>query len=241
MQPPQGTPSDLPESPLDFAQRNQLPFNDISYVSRALTHRSYMNENTDAVEDNERLEFLGDAVLDFLVAAWLYNRFPEMKEGVLTSYRSALVGAPQLAAFGRQWDVGRAMRLGRGEDEGGGRKRERLLCSTFEAIIGALYLDAGLETVRSVIHPMLAPAMDQIVIQRNDQDPKSRLQEWSQSHGLGIPHYRQVSVSGPDHDRIFEFEVTINGKIYGHGTGSSKHIASKDAARNALIGLGLDE
>ena len=238
MQPTQDNPV---ESPLDFARRNTLPFRDISYVSRALTHRSYMNENTDAVEDNERLEFLGDAVLDFLVAAWLYNRFPEMKEGVLTSYRSALVGAPQLAAFGRQWDVGVAMRLGRGEDEGGGRKRERLLCSTYEAIIGALFLDSGLDTVKNIVYPMLEPAMDQIVAQNNDQDPKSRLQEWSQSQGLGIPHYRQVSVSGPDHDRIFEFEVVINGKVYGRGTGSSKHAASKDAARNALVTLGLDE
>ncbi|GAB4581198.1 MAG: ribonuclease III [Anaerolineales bacterium] len=237
MQPTQGS---LSESPQDFAQRNQLTFRDISYLSRALTHRSYMNENNDAMEDNERLEFLGDAVLDFLVAAWLYNRFPEMKEGVLTSYRSALVGAPQLAAFGRMWDVGRAMRLGRGEDEGGGRKRERLLCSTFEAIIGALYLDSGLETVKNIVYPMLEPAMNQIVADNNDQDPKSRLQEWSQSHGLGIPHYRQISVSGPDHDRIFEFEVTINGNGYGRGTGTSKHAASKDAARNALISLGLD-
>jgi ribonuclease-3 len=237
MLPSQGS---ISESPADFAQRNNLPFRDISYLSRALTHRSYLNENTDAIEDNERLEYLGDAVLDFLVAAWLYNRFPEMAEGDLTSFRAALVGTPQLAVFGRQWDVGSALRLGRGEDDGGGRKRERLLCSTFEAIIGALYLDAGMDVVISVIHPMLGPAVDQIVAKRQDQDPKSRLQEWSQSHGLGVPHYRQVSVSGPDHDRIFEFEVTINGVVYGRGTGSSKHAASKDAARNSLIGLGLD-
>ncbi|MCB9135598.1 MAG: ribonuclease III [Anaerolineales bacterium] len=237
MEPAQGYPV---ESPANFAHRNNLPFKDISYLSRALTHRSYMNENTDAVEDNERLEFLGDAVLDFLVAAWLYNRYPEMNEGVLTSYRSALVGGPQLAAFGHQWNVGGAMRLGRGEDEGGGRKRERLVSSTYEAIIGALYLDAGLDVVKTIVYPMLEPAIEQIVAKNNDQDPKSRLQEWSQSHGMGIPHYRQVSVSGPDHDRKFEFEVTINGQVYGRGTGSSKHAASKDAARNALISLGLE-
>lgn len=241
MQSSQGNPVEPPESPIEFARRNVLPFRDISYLSRALTHRSYLNENNDAIEDNERLEFLGDAVLDFLVAAWLYNRFPEMKEGVLTSYRSALVGAPQLAAFGRQWNVGGAMRLGRGEDDGGGRKRERLLCSTFEAIVGALFMDSGLDAVKKAIFPLLEPAMDQIVVQHNDQDPKSRLQEWSQSQGMGIPHYRQVSVGGPDHDRTFEFEVTINGNPYGRGTGSSKHLASKDAARNALLALGLDE
>jgi ribonuclease III len=237
MQPSQGSNQ---ESPSELAQRIGLPFKDISYLARALTHRSYMNENTDAMEDNERLEYLGDAVLDFLVAAWLYNRFPEMAEGDLTSFRAALVGTPQLATFGRQWGVGAAMRLGRGEDEGGGRKRERLVCGTFEAIIGALYLDSGLETVIALVHPLLSPAVDQIVAKRHDQDPKSRLQEWSQSHSLGVPHYLQVSISGPDHDRIFEFEVTINGKTYGRGTGSSKHAASKDAARNALIDLGLD-
>jgi ribonuclease-3 len=228
------------ETPSEFAQRNGLPFRDISYLARALTHRSYMNENTDAMEDNERLEFLGDAVLDFLVAAWLYNRFPEMAEGDLTSFRSALVGTPQLAAFGRQWDVGKAMRLGRGEDDGGGRKRDRLLCGTFEAIIGALYLDSELDSVIKLVHPLLGPAVDQILLKRQDQDPKSRLQEWSQSQGFGVPHYRQVSISGPDHDRTFEFEAIINGKPYSRGTGSSKHAASKDAARNTLIDLGLD-
>ncbi len=237
MQPSQGSPF---ESPAEFAKRNSLPFKDISLLSRGLTHRSYLNENTDAIEDNERLEYLGDAVLDFLVAAWLYNRFPEMPEGDLTSFRAALVGTPQLAVFARQWGVGQAMRLGRGEDDGGGRKRDRLLCGTFEAIIGALYLDSGLEAVIALVHPILGPAVDQIVAKRQDQDPKSRLQEWSQSHGLGVPHYHQVSVSGPDHDRTFEFEVTINGTAYGRGPGSSKHVASKAAARNSLIELGLD-
>jgi ribonuclease-3 len=227
------------ETPSEFAKRAQLPFKGISYLSRALTHRSYMNENTDGVEDNERLEFLGDAILDFLVGAWLYNRYPEMPEGDLTRLRSALVGTPQLAAFARQLGVGSAMRLGRGEDDGGGRTRDSLLCGTFEAIIGALYLDAGLDTVINFVHPMLGPAVEQIVTKGKDHDPKSRLQEWSQSHGLGVPHYRQVSISGPDHDRIFEFEVSINGEVYGRGTGTSKQFASKEAANNALSSLGM--
>jgi len=242
MQPSQGMTMSTSalETPAELAQRLDLPFKDISYLARALTHRSYMNENTDAVEDNERLEFLGDAVLDFLVAAWLYNRYPEMAEGELTSLRAALVGTPQLAAFARQLGVGLAMRLGRGEDDGGGRQRERLLCGTFEAIIAALYLDSGINMVIAFVHPMLGTAVDRIMPGRQDQDPKSRLQEWSQSHGLGVPHYRQVSISGPDHDRTFEFEVIINGEAYGRGTGSSKHTASKEAARNTLIAKGLD-
>jgi len=228
------------EPPDEFAQRVGLPFKNISYLSRALTHRSYLNENTDAIEDNERLEFLGDAVLDFLVGAWLYNRYPEMAEGDLTRMRSALVGTPQLAAFARQLGVGSAMRLGHGEDDGGGRRRDTLLCATFEAIIGALYLDAGLQEVIAFMYPILETAVIQIMTKRQDQDPKSRLQEWSQSQGLGVPHYHQVSVSGPDHERTFEFEVSINGEPYGRGTGTSKHAASKAASRNALIELGLE-
>jgi ribonuclease-3 len=227
--------------PAELAQQLDLPFKNISLLSRALTHRSYMNENTDAIEDNERLEFLGDAVLDFLVAAWLYHRYPEMAEGDLTRLRAALVGTPQLAAFARLLGVGAAMRLGRGEDDGGGRHRDTLLCATFEAIVGALFLDSGLDAVIEFVHPLLDPAVEHIMRERQDQDPKSRLQEWSQSQGIGVPHYRQVSTSGPDHERIYEFEVSINGTPYGRGTGTSKQSASKNAARNALIALGLDE
>lgn len=228
-------------TPAEFAQLLDFPFKDISLLSRALTHRSYLNENTDAIEDNERLEFLGDAVLDFLVAAWLYHRYPEMAEGELTRLRSALVGMPQLAAFARQLGVGPAMRLGRGEDDGGGRHRDSLLCDTFEAIVGAMFLDSGLDSVIEFVHPLLDPAVEYIMRERHDQDPKSRLQEWSQSQGIGVPHYRQVSTSGPDHERIYEIEVSINGAPYGRGTGTSKQSASKNAAQNALVALGLDE
>ena len=149
----QGSPEEAAsgqESPQDFARRLGLPFADNLLLSRALTHRSYINEHPDALEDNERLEFLGDAVLDFLVGAWLYNRFPEMAEGELTRMRSALVRTDQLAEFARQIDLGLALRLGRGELGGGGRERQAVLCAGFEALIGALYLNSGVSAVQSI-------------------------------------------------------------------------------------------
>ena len=135
----QGIPQIDPTT--EVAGRLGVQFNDLRLLTRALTHRSYLNEHPEAIEDNERLEFLGDAVLDFLVASWLYHRFPEMSEGDLTRLRSALVRTEQLAEFAEDFDLAPLMRLGRGEAEGGGRMRPALLCATFEAFVGALYLD----------------------------------------------------------------------------------------------------
>jgi ribonuclease-3 len=227
------------ESPQALAQRLRLQFSDYLLLSRALTHRSYLNEHPEAIEDNERLEFLGDAVLDFLVGAWLYNRFPEMAEGQLTRLRSALVRTEQLAAFSRQLGLGKAMRLGRGEAESGGRQRLALLCATFEAFIGAIYLDAGITAVSKFIEPLLESVADQILVSGRIQDPKSKLQEWVQSHGNNAPTYRTISAKGPDHAKIFEVEVLINGVKYGHGTGHSKQAAAKSAAIEAIAALGI--
>jgi ribonuclease-3 len=228
------------ESPRKLAQRLNLPFSDILLLTRALTHRSYVNEHPEAIEDNERLEFLGDAVLDFLVGAWLYNRFPEMPEGNLTRLRSALVRTEQLAEFARKLDLGDAIFLGRGETEAGGRQRAALLCATFEAMVGALYLDAGFEAVRSFVDPLLEPAARQILSGHKDKDPKSLLQEWAQSQGQGTPVYRTIAANGPDHAKVFEVEVRINGDICGRGIGYSKQAAAKVAARNALEEFGVD-
>ena len=228
------------ESPKDFSQRLELPFSDYLLLSRALTHRSFLNEHPEALEDNERLEFLGDAVLDFLVGAWLYNHFPEMAEGELTRLRSALVRTEQLAAFAKEIDLGRAMRLGHGEADGGGRERKALLCGTFEALVGALYLNAGFNAVREFIEPLLKPAALQILAAHRELDPKSLLQEWVQSQGYGPPQYRTVNASGPEHDKTFEVEVVVDGKAYGYGSGHSKQAAAKSAARQALESLGLD-
>lgn len=229
------------ESPQDFSQRLGLPFTRYSLLLRALTHRSYLNEHSDeALEDNERLEFLGDAVLDFLVGAWLYNRFPEMREGDLTRLRSALVRTEQLAEFAQQMDFGQAMRLGRGEGQGGGRQRLALLCATFEAVIGALYLDSGLERVSTFIDPLLEQAIELIISTNLDRDPKSVLQERIQARGYGPPNYRTVATHGPEHLKMFDVEVVINDQVYGHGSGLSKQAAAKEAARAALDRLDLE-
>jgi ribonuclease III len=228
------------ELPLIFAKRVGINFTNIGLLTRALTHRSYLNEHKSVLEDNERLEFLGDAVLDFLVGAWLYNRFPEMAEGQLTRFRAALVGNHQLAEFARKIDLGSALRLGKGEADSGGRERSTLLGSAFEALIGSLYLDQGISVVNQFLEPFLEDAVIGILSARRDQDPKSKLQEWSQAQGYGTPTYRTVSAVGPDHDKIFEVEVSINGHVYGMGRGSSKQIAAKISAQIALESLELE-
>ena len=222
------------ETPAELARRLNLPFSDLRLLARALTHRSYVNEHQDVPADNERLEFLGDAVLDFLVGSWVYNTYPEMPEGELTRMRSALVRTESLAGFARQLGLGPAMRLGRGELAGGGRERDALLCDTFEAIVGALYQHKGLDAARNFVMPLLAPAADVILMQMHEYDPKSRLQEWTQSHGFGIPRYQTSAAEGPDHARIFEVEVYLKDTCRGRGNGPSKHAAQQAAAQSAL-------
>lgn len=201
---------------------------------RALTHRSYLNENPQALEDNERMEFLGDAVLDFVVGAWLYQHFPEMSEGEMTRLRASLVSTERLGEFGREIEIGRALRMGHGEEESGGRGRTAMLCNAFEALIGALYLDSGILAVDQFINPLLTKATAEIRKSEGDRDPKSELQEWAQGHGHGAPYYKIVGESGPDHSKDFIVEVQVEGKVLGRGEGRSKQSASKAAARQAL-------
>ena len=222
------------ETPADLARRLALPFNDLRLLTRALTHRSFVNEHDEALLDNERLEFLGDAVLDFVVGAWLYNHYPEKAEGELTRMRSALVRTEQLAEFARQLDLGNAMRLGRGEVQAGGRQREILLCATFEALIGAYFLQTDITAVQDFIHNLLEKTKENFLLPQDSFDPKSTLQEWSQANKLGIPKYVTVNTSGPDHDRLYEVQVLLDEKEYGTGIGHSKQIASRVAALNAL-------
>ncbi len=229
------------ETPQELARRMGLVFHDWLLLSRALTHRSFLNEHPEALEDNERLEFLGDAVLDFTVGAWLYNRYPEMPEGDLTRMRSALVYTDQLANFARKIGLGNAMRLGRGELHGGGRERAPLLCDTFEAFIGAIYLDLGLETVIQFISPLLETAADEVLLTHRLDDAKSLFQEWVQSQGLPAPHYVTRATTGPDHSKLFEVDVVVNEDVYGTGSGLSKQLATKAAARDALQRLGILE
>jgi len=228
------TPVDLN----DCAVRLGLTFGDISLLQRALTHRSYLNEHPDEdVEDNERLEFLGDAVIDFISAEWLYERFPETREGVLTRLRSGLVRNEVLAVYATAKGIDEMLLLGKGEEESGGRSRPRNLGGAFEAVCGALYLDQGIEAVRQFAKPLFAPALDEMIREQSDKDAKSRLQEWSQATLNLTPIYRVARVTGPDHERDFTLEVIIGNRVYGVGRGRNKQVAAQSAAQNALDSL----
>jgi ribonuclease III len=216
-------------------ERLGLSFSSLHLLVRALTHSSYINEHPEATEDNERLEFLGDAVLDFIVGEWVYQRFPEMPEGDLTKLRSFLVRNERLAEFSRQLDLGAALRLGRGENSSGGHRRSSMLGSVFEAVIGAIYLDAGLEKVRAFMKPILDGAVPAVLDELHD--PKSALLERAQALRMGMPHYRVVGISGPDHARTYDMEVVIQDVVRGRGTGSNKSAAQSEAARDALNNL----
>jgi ribonuclease-3 len=222
------------ESPAELAQRLELPFKNVLLLTRALTHRSYINEHPEALEDNERLEFLGDAILNFIAGAWLYNHFPEMEEGELTRMRAALVCTEQLAKFARTFNLGAAMRLGYGEDLAGGRTRDALLCDTFEAVIGALYLQSDIATIQDLVHPKFLETSEQIFLSPDSLDPKSRLQVWMQGKRLGTPKYITVTTTGLDHQPVFKIEVQINGITHGLGRGHNKQEAEQAAAQAAL-------
>ena len=212
-----------------------LTFRDRTLLIRALTHRSYINENPDFVlEDNQRLEFLGDAVLDYVTAEYLYHHFPEMREGELTRLRAALVRTETLARLAQQIGLARFIRLGRGEEESGGRARPAVLCDCFEALIGALCLDQGLEATRDYLARLIAPALEQIINSEADKDAKSHLQELSQRHLQITPTYRTLAEEGPDHARAFTVAAVIGERTYGVGRGSSKQRAAQAAARAAL-------
>ena len=212
-----------------------ITFADKTLLQRALTHRSYVNENPDfPLEDNERLEFLGDAILDFVIGEYLYHRFPEMQEGNLTSLRAALVKTETLARFAIQLDLGRYLFVGRGEDESGGRERPANLCAAFEALAGAIYLDQSLEVVKDFIAPFIEPELERVIQGELDKDAKSLLQELSQGLLQLTPAYRTVEEKGPDHAKEFTVEVIIGGQIYGRGQGPSKQAAAQAAARAAL-------
>jgi ribonuclease-3 len=217
-----------------FSQQAGLAFNDSSLLRRALTHRSYLNEHPESLEDNERLEFLGDAALDFLAADWLYNRFPEMDEGHLTRFRSALVRTEQLALFAEEIGLGEVILLGRGEETSGGRDRPALLCASFEALIGALYLDSGLASVRTFIEPRFEAASEAAQEEERLVDSRSTLQMWAQSELGATPKYETVNTYGPDHAREFEVEVVLENGVRASGKGRSKQEAAQAAASRAL-------
>lgn len=213
-------------------------FQDKSLLQRALTHRSYLNESPQLLWlDNERLEFLGDAILGFVTAEHLYHHFPEMKEGDLTSLRAALVRGQTLAEYASQLNIGPYLLISRGEDAGGGRSRPALLAATFEAIVGALYLDRGFEAARDLIVRMIDSKTHNILQERLDRNAKSLLQELSQGRLKVTPIYRLVDSKGPDHAREFTVQVCLNERVYGSGSGRNKQAAEQEAARAAILEL----
>jgi len=216
-------------------QNLNISFSDSSLLLRALTHRSFVNENPDDVlEDNERLEFLGDAVLDFIVGAYLYNRFPEIDEGELTELRAALVKTGTLAGFAQQMEIGRYLRLGYGEEENGGRERAPILCAAFEAVIGAIYLDQGVEKAQALVEQLAGPALVEIRENSLHKDAKSEFQVWAQARYNVTPHYNVIESSGPDHAKTFTVQVFIGDDPWGKGSGPSKQTAAQVAAGDAL-------
>lgn len=216
-------------------ERMDLKFNDYSLLTRAVTHRSYLNENPEgSLEDNERLEFLGDAVLDFVVGAYLYHRYPEMKEGELTMLRAALVRTETLADFARSLSLGDSLRLGYGEAENGGRDRPAILCGAFEALIGAIFLDKGLTDVEILVHTLIDPALEGILAEATHRDAKSGFQIWAQGRYNITPRYKVIAAEGPDHAKTFTVAVMLNDEVWGQGSGRSKQHAAQEAAAAAL-------
>ncbi len=212
-----------------------LTFFDKALLQRSLTHRSYLNENPDyPLEDNERLEFLGDAILDFITGEYLYHRFPEMAEGRLTNLRSALVRTERLADFATKINLGDYLFLGKGEEDSGGRNRPAILCDAFEALVGALYLDQGMEATRLYVDKLIEPALQEVLATDAEKDAKSQLQEMAQSEYQLTPRYKTVKEEGPDHAKLFTVEAIIGNKTYGVGTGMSKQNAAQAAAHEAL-------
>jgi ribonuclease III len=219
-----------------------IEFRDKSLLQRALTHRSYLNEHPEfPLEDNERLEFLGDAVLDFVTGEYLYHRFPELREGLLTSLRSVLVRRDTLARFARELGLGEYLLMGHGEIETGGRNRAATLCAAFEALVGALYLDQGLASVDKLLAPLVAPEVVRTLKDRSLKDAKSLLQELAQARTHQTPRYRTIAETGPDHAKEFTVQVTISGKVYGEGYGSNKQQAAQAAAQEALDRLEAED
>ena len=210
-----------------------ITFQDKNLLKQALTHRSWVNENSDNYGTNERLEFLGDAILEFLVSTEIYNKFPKEEEGYLTALRANLVNTKNLAEVAKKLGIGEMILLSKGEEDGGGRTNSSLLADTVEAIIGALFLDQGITASEKFIK-------DNILIDADKKaslplkDPKSLLQEKVQAKNLPAPKYQVISEIGPDHNKEFTIEVIINGKPEAKGMGKSKSEAEQDAAGSAL-------
>lgn len=204
-------------------------------LKRAVTHKSYANENKlPAEEQNERLEFLGDAVLELSVSEFLMERHPTYSEGDLSKLRAAIVNEKQLANFARDFGIGDSLYLGRGEEQTSGREKPSLLADAYEAVLGAIYLDRGFSKASEVIRKHYAQLLDHAAAEEIYKDYKTELQEKSQSLFKAIPRYRLAGETGPDHDKTFQVELLIRNEVMGKGAGRSKKEAEQQAAKEAL-------
>jgi len=215
-----------------------ISFNDPSLLEQALVHSSYINERPAfAPTSNERLEFLGDAILGFIVAEELYQRFPQFSEGEMTKLRSALVCRDALSRIARAISLGNYLYLGRGEEVSGGRHKPANLVGALEAVIAAIFLDQGSTTTRDFVLRSLDKELNRVLSQGVEADYKSQLQELIQSRQQQTPTYNVIEAGGPDHDRTFTVEVRLGDTVLGRGVGKSKKVAEAEAARSALAQL----
>jgi len=219
----------------DFAREKLgFEFKNLDYLITALTHRSYVNEHKKSVsEHNERLEFLGDAVLELAVTDALYRNYAE-PEGILTSWRSSLVRTESIGDAGAKLDYEPLLRMSRGEKNGSDRARQQILANAFEALIGAIYLERGYEDAEAFITKHITSKLESILASGSWRDPKSHLQEVSQRIDGYTPVYKVLSEEGPDHDKVFTLGVYVGDKLMGKGNGSSKQNAQQEAAKAAL-------
>ncbi len=212
-----------------------VKFKDIELLKRSLTHRSILNEKKNkGIQHNERVEFLGDAVLELIVSEHLFHQYPDRPEGELTSFRSAVVNTSSLGDTSRNLNLGKYLVMSKGEEMTGGRDKEYLLANVFEAVLGAIYLDQGYDVAKEFVKRHLTTKIPKIVKYRLDIDPKTKLQEKSQRLLKCTPTYKVINEDGPDHDKIFTVLVKINGEAYGEGSGPNKQKAEEHAASEAL-------
>jgi len=217
-------------------------FKDTSLLQQAFQHASYVNENVaDKLEDNERLEFLGDAVLDLAISHLLMDRFPDADEGTLSRFRSMLVDEQGLCTVASRLSLGDYVLLGKGEEQTEGRKKPSILANTVEALLGAMSLDGGYEPALQVVQGIFSMPLERINTPEMVHDFKSRLQEFTQKMNRMMPRYRLVDEKGPPHDRRFVVEIAYNGRVLARGEGRSKKEAEQHAAREALLCLEADE
>ena len=220
----------------DFAKNNLgFEFQNIQLLVTALTHRSYVNEHKKSVsEHNERLEFLGDAVLELVVTDYLYRNFPNETEGTLTSWRASLVRTESIGAAGVEIGYEPLVRMSRGEKQGGDRARQQILANAFEAVTGGIYMERGYDDAAVFINKYIISKLDKILESGSWRDAKSHLQEVSQRMDSQTPQYRVIEELGPDHDKIFTLGVYVGDKLMGTGSGPSKQVAQQQAAQAAL-------